>query len=166
MILSYIVYVISHKGVNMRILFCHGKEGNPGGTKASMIKENFGTTVVPRLTNSYCHNEFLDDLITVEALAVGADVLIGSSRGGALVAQARTEQRKILIAPAWKKFGAVPYLTKNDVILHSKKDDVVPYEDSAHLANMFGCRLIECGSDHRMSDKETLTKIKNIIQGK
>jgi hypothetical protein len=30
---------------------------------------------------------------------------------------------------------------------------------------MFGCRLIECGLDHRMSDDETLKLIKNAIKG-
>ena len=150
----------------MRVLFCHGKEGNPNGTKALAIQEEFknGTVVTPRLTNSYDQVEFLKDLQLIEAFAVGADVLVGSSRGGALVCQADTDVPKIMIAPAWKKFQVLPLLTKNDVILHSKKDDLVPYEDSVRLADLFGCRLIECGNDHRMSDPDTLDLIKKTIK--
>ena len=150
----------------MRVLFCHGKEGNPEGTKALAIKEEFndGIVVAPRLTNSYCETDFTKDLVVVEAFAKGADVLVGSSRGGALVCQADTETPKILIAPAWKKFSVLPKLTKHDVILHCAEDDMVPYEDSVRLAELFGCMLIECGEDHRMSDPETLEIIKQTIK--
>jgi len=150
----------------MRVLFCHGKEGNPDGTKALAIKEEFnnGIVVVPRLTNSYCENDFAKDLVVVEALGNGADVLIGSSRGGALVCQADVDAPKILIAPAWKKFGVLPKLTKHDVILHCAGDDMVPYEDSVKLAELYGCMLIECGENHRMSDPETLEIIKQKIK--
>lgn len=150
----------------MRVLFCHGKEGNPSGTKASAIKEEFydGTVVAPKLTNSYSETDFVRDLVVVEALTNGADVLIGSSRGGALVCQADTDVPKIMIAPAWKKFSALPMLTKDDVILHSKHDDLVPFEDSERLAKLFGCKLIECGNDHRMSDPDTLALITETIK--
>ena len=150
----------------MRVLFCHGKEGTPDGTKAIAIKEEFnGSTVVaPKLTNSYCESDFIKDLVVVEAFAKGADVLVGSSRGGALVCQADTEVPKVMIAPAWKKFSVLPMLKESDVILHCENDDLVPYEDSVRLAKLFGCRLIESGIDHRMSDPETLEQIKNIIK--
>jgi len=150
----------------MRVLFCHGKEGNPNGTKAVTIGKMPDTIVVtPKLTNSYDESDFLNDLTIVEALANGADVLVGSSRGGALVCQVRTKQRKVLVAPAWKKFSVLPHLTKDDVILHSRNDDLVPFEDSLALVELFGCKLIECGVDHRMSDAETLELIKNTIKG-
>tara|TARA_B100000886_G_scaffold103240_1_gene68604 strand:+ start:1654 stop:2121 length:468 start_codon:yes stop_codon:yes gene_type:complete len=150
----------------VRVLFCHGKEGTPRGTKATAIKDEFGNGIVvaPRLTNSYCESDFASDLLVVEALTKGADVIVGSSRGGALVCQADVDIPKIMIAPAWKKFSVLPMLTKNDVILHSKHDALVPYEDSVRLAELFGCRLIECGEDHRMSDPDTLALIKETIK--
>lgn len=150
----------------MNILFCHGKEGSPNGTKAQTIQAAFGSVITPSLTNSYDASDFLNDLEVVEQAAEKADVLVGSSRGGALVAAARTSQRKILICPAWKEFKVVPYVTKNDVIIHSKKDSIVPYAHSQQLADMFGCTLIEAGSDHRMSDAETLKLIVDTIKGK
>jgi predicted alpha/beta hydrolase family esterase len=149
----------------MRILFCHGKEGNPNGTKAKTIRKNFENVTTPRLTNSFDEGDFIRDLCEVEAMAKHADVLVGSSRGGALVAQTTANKRKVLIAPAWKKFCVVPHLTENDVIIHSKKDDLVPYEDSETLQRMFGCKLIECGDDHRMSCDKALETIMNAIKG-
>ncbi len=150
----------------MNILFCHGKEGSPNGTKAQTIQAVFGNVTTPTLTNSYDAADFLNDLEVVEQAAKEADVLVGSSRGGALVAAARTSQQKILICPAWKEFKVTPHVTKNDIIIHSKKDSIVPYAHSQQLADMFGCKLIEAGSDHRMSDQETLTLIINTIKGK
>ena len=148
----------------MRVLFCHGKEGNPKGSKAVAIGKIPGTTVVtPKLTNSYERKDFVNDLGLIEALAAGADVLVGSSRGGALIANTKLSLRKVLIAPAWKRFGVEPNLTKEDIILHSKHDDLVPYEDSVTLAERFGCTLIECGVNHRMSDEATLAEIKKAI---
>lgn len=163
--LHYICNQKDRGEIHMRVLFCHGKEGSPQGTKAKMLKDNFRIPVVPTLTNSYDIKDFLDDLILVESLAHGADVLVGSSRGGALLCQAKTKARKVLIAPAWKKFSVLPCLTKNDIIIHSKADDMVPYEDSVWLANKFGCRLIECGDNHRMSDKKTLKIILQSVRG-
>ena len=148
----------------MRVLFCHGKEGNPKGSKAIAIGKMPDTIVVtPKLTNSYEREDFVNDLGLVEALAEGADVLVGSSRGGALVANAKASFRKVLIAPAWRRFNVEPNLTKEDIILHSRHDNLVPYEDSVVLAERFGCTLIECGANHRMSDEATLLEIKKAI---
>ena len=149
----------------MNILFCHGKEGSPEGTKARALKNvpNVSMIIKPRLTNSFDMYDFVKDLNNLMALEEEFDVIVGSSRGGALACQMNTNRRKILIAPAWKKFNVIPNLTKHDVILHCKQDNLVPYADSEQLANMFGCRLIECGLNHRMSDDETLNIIKKTI---
>ena len=129
------------------------------------MKKNFRNVTTPRLTNSFEYVDFVKDLCIVEELARDADVLVGSSRGGALVAEVETDQRKVLIAPAWRKFCVVPHLTERDVIIHSRNDDLVPYEDSEDLRRMFGCELIECGVDHRMSCNEALNKIINAVKG-
>ena len=149
-----------------KVLFCHGKEGSPYGKKAKMLRSKFAHVITPELINSYQTADFVKDLHDVETLVMTENphILVGSSRGGALVAQVRVKVRKVLIAPAWKKFGVMPYLTKGDIILHSKKDDLVPYEDSVMLARLFSCELIECGDDHRMSDKKTLEFIESTIK--
>lgn len=148
------------------ILFCHGKEGTPEGTKAKMIRKTFkGCKIPDNLKNSFCHEDFKDDLKFIEQIIEEVEILVGSSRGGALVLDVNTTKPKIVIAPAWKKFGVIPKLTKHDTIIHSKEDDLVPIEDSEYLMNKFGCRLVICGKDHRMSDEKTLEIIKNIIKG-
>ena len=146
-----------------RVLFAHGKEGSPYGTKAKMIENNFDA-YIPYLTNSFETIDFFHDLDIIEDMMENVGVMVGSSRGGALVCQARTKKRKILICPAWKKFNVNPHLTKHDVIIHSKADNLVPYEDSKELAERFGCTLIEAGHDHRMGDKETLALIKRTVK--
>ena len=148
----------------MRVLFCHGKEGTANGTKATRIKQNFDATV-PKLTNSFAKEDFEKDLALVEGLARDADVIVGSSRGGAIVAALKTNKRKVLIAPAIRKFGVLPQLRMQDTILHCAKDDLVDFEDSHALADVFGVKLIECGLDHRMSDEETINKIIAVIKG-
>lgn len=148
-----------------RVLFAHGKEGSPDGTKAKMIENNFDA-YIPSLTNSFETVDFLEDLDIIENLADNVNVMVGSSRGGALVCQARTETRKILICPAWKKFDVLllPYLCEDDIIIHSRKDTIVPFEDSELLAETYGCTLIEAGHDHRMGDDETLALIKRTVE--
>ena len=159
------MYPISDRSQLMNILFCHGKEGSPDGTKARALKAlpNAGIVATPRLTNSFSDYDFIKDLGMVMKVANTVDIIVGSSRGGALVCQMNIDKRKILIAPAWKKFKVIPHLTSDDIILHCKEDKLVPYKDSVQLANMFGCKLIECGINHRMSDSKTLNTIKNII---
>mgnify|MGYP001193902864 FL=1 len=148
-----------------RVLFAHGKEGSPNGTKATMFKDNFDVTI-PKLTNSYEMVDFLEDLDIIETIGREVAVMVGSSRGGALVAQARNNVRKILICPAWKKFKTflLPYLTEDDIIIHSKADDLVPFEDSVLLRDTYGCTLIEAGYDHRMSDDQTLALIEETVR--
>ena len=147
------------------VLFAHGKEGSTTGKKAKMIENNFDA-YIPNLTNSFETIDFLDDLDIIENLADNVKVMVGSSRGGALVCQARTETRKILICPAWKNFDVMllPYLCEDDIIIHSRKDTIVPFEDSELLAETYGCTLIEAGHDHRMSDDETMDLIKRIVE--
>ena len=150
-----------------KVLFAHGKEGSPDGTKAKMIKTNFDA-FVPSLTNSFETIDFFHDLDIIEEMADNVDVMVGSSRGGALICQARTETRKILICPAWRKFGEnlllLPHLCEDDIIIHSRKDTIVPFEESEMLVETYGCTLIEAGNDHRMGDDETLALIKRVIE--
>ena len=148
-----------------RVLFAHGKEGSPNGTKATMLKRKFNATT-PKLTNSYELSDFFEDLDIIENIGKKVDVMVGSSRGGALVAQARTDARKILICPAWKRFKTLllPYLTSDDIIIHSGADNLVPFEDSVQLRDTYGCTLIEAGHDHRMGDDETLALIEDTVR--
>ena len=50
----------------------------------------------------------------------------------------------------------------NTTILHSKQDDVIPFQDSLDLVQNSGLpstALVEVGSDHRLADEESLGKM-------
>jgi predicted peptidase len=62
------------------------------------------------------------------------DVVIGSSRGGAVAMNIESKDvRIVLLCPAWKKWGRVKMVKASTVILHSRADDVIPYADSEEL---------------------------------
>ena len=68
----------------------------------------------------------------------------------------------VLLCPAWKKWGSAKTVKYNTTILHSRADDVVPFEDSVELVSNSGLpdeALIEVGSDHRLADPEPLAKM-------
>ena len=88
------------------------------------------------------------------------DVVVGSSRGGAIAMNLRkVSVRLVLLCPAWRWFGSVRIVKPGTVILHSRADEVVPFHDSEELLRLSGLpgdALIEIGSDHRLADPESL----------
>jgi len=84
-------------------------------------------------------------------------VVVGSSRGGAVAMNINSGEAKlVLLCPAWKKFGTARTVQPDTVILHSRADDVVAFADSEELAKNSGATLIEVGTDHRLADPEPL----------
>lgn len=85
------------------------------------------------------------------------DVVVGSSRGGAVAMNIKSGDAKlVLLCPAWMKWGTVKTVKPGSVILHSRADDVIPFADSEELARTSGAELIEVGTDHRLADPEPL----------
>jgi alpha-beta hydrolase superfamily lysophospholipase len=142
----------------MKILFLHGWHSVPGGVKPTYLQEH-GHTVL---------NPALDDDDFAAALAVAQtefdkhqpDVVVGSSRGGAVAMNMRSGSAKlVLLCPAWRKFGTAKTVKPGTVILHSRADDVVPFTDSEELIRNSGLAakaLVEVGTDHRLADPEPL----------
>ena len=84
-------------------------------------------------------------------------VVVGSSRGGAVAMNIESGEAKlVLLCPAWKKYGTAKTAKTGTIILHSRADDVVPFADSEELVRNSGATLIEVGSDHRLADPEPL----------
>ena len=147
-----------------KVLFLHGKEGTPTGSKPTKLRDVGFEVVAPTLDK----NDWRGSINEAElAMAMNmAGVIVGSSRGGAVAASIPYLQiaKKILIAPAWKAFGVDdPVVDRSTVILHCKNDNIVPFEHSEELAERYGCQLIECGIDHRMNDPETLNLIAKLV---
>ena len=139
-----------------RVLFLHGLEGRPDGTKPTYLK-NQGLHVVAVPLTRYDLKESIKTA-NWAIKTMKPDIIVGSSRGGGIAAHIKGHgARKILIAPAHKAFGLKPReLNETTTILHCPDDDLVPYRYSEELVEKFGCKLIACGENHRMSDIEAL----------
>lgn len=139
----------------MTILFLHGWHSVPGGVKPTYLKDHGHTVINPALDD--------DDFEAAVRTAQEAfdkhqpEVVVGSSRGGAVAMNISSGKAKlVLLCPAWKKWGTAKTVRPDTVILHSRADDVIAFSDSEELAKNNGATLIEVGGDHRLADPEPL----------
>lgn len=145
----------------MRILFLHGWTSVPGGMKPTFLKERGYEVINPKLPD--------DDFDAAVRIAQAEfdqhrpDVIVGSSRGGAVAINFDSgDTPLVLLCPAWKKWGTATTVKPNTTILHSRADDVVPFEDSEELVRNSGLlpsALIEVGEDHRLADPKPLVQM-------
>ncbi len=145
----------------MRILFLHGWQSTPGGFKPTYLKDHGHEVLNPALPE--------DDFGEAVRIAQAEfnrgkpDVLVGSSRGGAVAVNINTgDTPLVLLCPAWKTWGSATTVKPNTIILHSRADETVPFADSEELIRNSGLpesALIETGQDHRLADEESLQKI-------
>ena len=142
----------------MKILFLHGWRSVLGGVKPTYLKDHGHTLINPALD---------DDDFDVAVRTAQAeydqhkpDVIVGSSRGGAVAMNINSgDSPLVLLCPAWKNWGTVTRLKPNSVILHSRQDDVIPFSHSEELVAHSGLppeTLIEVGNDHRLADPDPL----------
>src|SRR5438874_6979982 len=139
----------------MKVLFLHGWQSVPGGVKPTYLKDHGHEVVNPALP----HEDFAEAVRIAQAEfdKHRPQVVVGSSRGGAVAMSIDSGEAKlVLLCPAWKKYGTATTVKSDTVILHSRADDVVPFADSEELARTGGATLIEFGSDHRLADPEPL----------
>ena len=148
---------------NIKILFLHGKEGTPEGSKPTYLKAHGFYIIAPYLPKD---NWELSMRRAKANLLLEPDIVVGSSRGGAIACAINTGTIPIvLIAPAYKHFGGyITDIDKTTTILHCKTDDIVLYSDSVKLEETYGCNLIECGENHRMSDEGALEKLLEVVK--
>lgn len=138
------------------ILFLHGWHSVPGGVKPTYLKDHGHTVINPALDD----DDFAAALATAQAEfdKHKPEVVVGSSRGGAVAMNINSGNAKlVLLCPAWKNWGTAKTVRPDTVILHSRADDVIPFADSEELAKNSGAMLIEVGNDHRLADPEPLT---------
>ena len=142
----------------MKILFLHGWQSVPGGVKPTFLAQHGHKIINPALPD--------EDLTLAVKIAQAEfdkhkpDVVVGSSRGGAVAMNINSgDARLVLLCPAWKKYGTAKTVKAGTVILHSRADDVVPFADSEELVRTSGLpttALVEVGSDHRLAEPEPL----------
>ncbi len=143
----------------MKILFLHGWHSVPGGVKPTYLKDHGHEVINSKLDD--------DDFAAAVRSAQAEydqhqpDVIVGSSRGGAIALNINAQNTPlVLLCPAWKNWGTVKKLKPNSLILHSRNDDVIPFADSEELVANSGLSpetLIEIGNDHRLADDESLS---------
>jgi hypothetical protein len=145
----------------MRILFLHGWTSVPGGKKPTFLKNHGHEVINPAIPD--------DDFGEAVRIAQAEydehhpDVVVGSSRGGAVAVNIDSQDTPlVLLCPAWKKWGTATKVKANTTILHSRQDDVVPFANSVELVRNSGLpesALVEVGNDHRLADAEPLAKM-------
>ncbi|MFM8172334.1 MAG: CPXCG motif-containing cysteine-rich protein [Pirellulaceae bacterium] len=143
---------------SMRVLYLHGWHSVPGGIKPQSLESRGLEVIQPALDD--------DDWDLALRQATDAwkqsqpDLLVGSSRGGSIALHLPAPNLpRVLLCPGWRRFGGFAVLPERSLILHSQKDDVVPFDDSVELLQRSGRareQLLEVGSDHRLGDPQSL----------
>ncbi len=152
----------------MKVLYLHGWNSCVGGVKPTSLKSHGYEVIEPALD----HDDFQLALETAQRAfdEHQPDVVVGSSRGGAVAVNlASGSARLVLICPAWKKWGAAKTAKPGTKILHSRADDVVPFQDSVELLFESGLpesALIEVGHDHRLAAPEPLEALLRAVEGR
>src|SRR5436305_14587796 len=99
----------------MRILYLHGWRSVPGGVKPSFLSRHGLEVINPALPD--------EDFAEAVRIAQAAcdhhrpDVVVGSSRGGAVAMNVRTGgARLVLLCPAWTRWGTARTVPPGTVI--------------------------------------------------
>jgi alpha-beta hydrolase superfamily lysophospholipase len=142
----------------MKILFLHGWTSVPGGVKPTYLTDHGHAVINPKLPD----DDFEESLRIAQAEfdKHQPDVVVGSSRGGAVAINIESgDTPLVVLCPAWKHWGSARSVKQNTLILHSRADDVIPFAESEELARNSGLAesaLIEIGNDHRLADAASL----------
>lgn len=144
----------------MKILFLHGLESRPGGSKAQYL-ESLGHTVL----NPLLPKDDFDASVRIAQEEIdleSPDLVVGSSRGGAVAMSLDLKgARLILIAPAYRRFDVPGNVPSGTQVLHCTTDDIVDFEDSEQIKG--GANVVPCGDNHRMSDADALQALGNAV---
>src|SRR5262245_10809439 len=142
----------------MKILFLHGWRSVPGGVKPSYLAHHGHEVINPALPDEDFHEAVR--IAQAEFDRHRPDVVVGSSRGGAVAMNLECgSARLVLMCPAWKRWGAARRVKDGTLILHSRTDETIPFAESEELVRTSGLpayTLIEVGTDHRLADPEPL----------
>ncbi len=150
----------------MKALFLHGWTSVVGGRKPTFLKDQGFEVLNPALPDE----DFAESIRIAESQydEHQPDVIVGSSRGGAVAVNMRSgDTPLVLLCPAWKKWGNAKTIRPNTVILHSSHDDVIPLDDSKELIANSGLpaqTLVEIGTDHRLADPLSLQAMLSAIR--
>ena len=140
----------------MKILFLHGLESGPHGSKYQALKEMFFEVLSPDCSGVKDETERLKIIEEEISCERGSFLVVGSSMGGlmALLLQKHHPEKVaglVLCAPAIHRPAATELDLNNlppTIVIHGTGDDVVPIE----VSQPFGDRLRKVEDDHRLSN--------------
>ena len=149
----------------MKVLFLHGTGADPNGIRPTFLKEEGFDVIHPALPDGN-----FDESVRIGQEAFDRempDVVVGSSRGGAVALNMDTgDAPLVLIAPAWKYWENAKTVKAAVTILHSENDDVVPIAGSRELLTNSGLsenQLIVVGQDHKMTDEAAFGALSDVL---
>jgi hypothetical protein len=120
----------------MKILFLHGWHSVPGGVKPTSLIRHGHEVINPALDDDF------DNAVRTAQAEYDRhrpDVIVGSSRGGAVAMNIDSGSTPlVLLCPAWKRWSMVTKVKPGTIALHSEADDVVPIADSRELVRASG----------------------------
>lgn len=145
----------------MKVIFSHGKESGPWGSKIKKladIAQQHGHAVDSiDYTHTLDPDERIGYLLNILRSEQESPILVGSSMGGyvSLVAsQSIAVKALFLLAPAmsmpsykWQEYNSLcPHIE----IVHGWSDEVIPVEHSIRYAREADCELHLVSGDHRL----------------
>lgn len=167
----------------MRVILVHGFNSNPSMNfhpwLADQLRDSGFQVVVPKLSLSTTEeidlNLIIEEMKTQVGYLKNDDILLGHSLGGFIILQyleaiemTETPRAVILVAAPWKvskpelrrlfiaelDADVLMWKAREFVVVHSKDDQLVPFEHGERLAETLKARLIETDGDgHYMNEQ-------------
>lgn len=167
----------------MRVILVHGFNSNPTMNfhpwLADQLRDLGFQVVVPKLSLSTTDELDLNLIIEEMKSQVGylknEDILLGHSLGGFIILQyleavemTETPRAVILVAPPWKvsrpelrrlfladlDADVLMWKAREFIVVHSKDDQLVPFEHGQRLAESLKARLVETNGDGHYMDAQ------------
>ncbi len=112
----------------MVILFLHGWNSVPGGVKPTYLQSHGHTVINPALP----HEDVAEAVRIAQAEfdQHRPQVVVGSSRGGAVAMNLKIAVPLVLLCPAWKRWGTATTVKPGTLILHSEADETIPFAET------------------------------------
>lgn len=155
--------------MTLNIVFSHGKESGPWGSKIKSMAEHvkqLGAVHSIDYQDLACPDERTDRLERFLKTLSGEIILVGSSMGGYVSNEAANRVKVagiLLLAPAFYLQGyqvVKPVINgKNISIVHGWADDIVPVENSIKFAKEFNAELKLVNDGHRLSNSIDVLKL-------
>lgn len=146
-----------------QVLFAHGKESGPWGSKIRALAEvakEFGYAVEsPDYSDLPDVHSRVERLLALSSVKQEGLIMVGSSMGGyvSLAASGILKPRGLfLMAPALGMPGYYPAnpqpVAERTVIIHAWQDDIVPETNVTDFARQHQIELHLLNSDHRLTN--------------